>query len=236
MAEPLVLVPGLMADNRIFAHQVKGLGHDRAIHLAPPGRASSIPAMASAVLEAAPSRFALAGHGLGAMVAMDVLRQAPDRVARIALISCTPLAETPQDSAAREPRLIAARAGRLADAISEEFPARALAPGPGRLSVSALAADMAGDLGVDVYLGQSRAQQRRPDQQKVLRTTRAPALVLCGAHDTIHPPRRHEFMAELMHSAELVVLDDAGHLPLLESPQAVTVALSRWLAAPYRLV
>lgn len=236
MAEPLLLLPGLMADFRVFSHQIKAFGRERAIHLVPVSAATSVAVMAKEALENAPARFALAGHGLGAMVAMEILRQAPERVARIALLSCSPLAETPQDRAAREPRIVGAQAGRLAEIIQEEFPVTCLGPGPRRAAAAKKIADMAADLGGEIYLRQSRAMQRRPDQQKVLRTTRAPALILCGAHDTITPPRRHEFMAELMPSAELVVLEEAGHQPLLEAPEAVTAAMTHWLAAPYRLI
>lgn len=236
MAEPLVLLPGMMADAGVYAHQITAFGLERAIHLAPVCTASTVGAMAKEVLDGAPARFALVGHGLGGVVAMDILRQAPERVSRIALMNCTPLSETPQARAEREPRIVRAQAGRLIEAIGEEFPLTALAPTPARAAVAQYMTQMAAAMGADVYLRQSRAMQRRPDQQKVLRTARAPALILCGAYDTITPPRRHEFMAELMPSAELVVLEEAGHLPLLEAPEAVTEALASWLATPYRLV
>jgi pimeloyl-ACP methyl ester carboxylesterase len=90
-------------------------------------------------------------------------------------------------------------------------------------------------LGAETFVRQSRAMQRRPDQQKVLRQFRAPAMVICGAHDTLTPPRRHAFLAELIPNARLEIIDDAGHLPPVEAPGAVTGALREWLKMPMRL-
>lgn len=79
---------------------------------------------------------------------------------------------------------------------------------------------------------QSRALQRRRDQQKTLRGCKVPALVLCGVHDALCPVKRHTFMAELIPYAELRVIEGAGHLPTLEQPEATTAALRHWLAQP----
>lgn len=235
MSEPLILIPGMMCDARVFSDQILALNTERAVHLAPLCLDSAVPAMARRVLDTAPARFALAGHGLGGVVAMELFRMAPDRVSRLALMSCTPLAETPQEAAAREPRIVRAQSGRLSEALREEFPADSFAPTASRQMIQAILDEMAGSLGAETYLRQSRAMQRRPDQQGVLRRLKAPTLVLCGIHDKIAPPRRHEFMAELIRDARLEVIDEAGHMPMIEAPDAVTQALARWLAAPYRL-
>lgn len=232
MAEPLVLLPGMMCDARLFWPQIRALGRDRAVMVAPITGASSMGALAQAVLDAAPRRFALAGLSMGGIVAMECLRRAPDRVSRIALLDTNCLAEAPQVAAAREPQIVAAQCGRLADVMREEMKPRYLAPGPGRVEVMRLVMEMALDLGPQVFIAQSRALQRRPDQEATLRRARLPALVLCGEHDALCPVQRHEFMAGLIPGADLVVVPDAGHLPTLEQPEAVTAALHSWLAAP----
>ncbi|SMX43517.1 alpha/beta fold hydrolase [Actibacterium lipolyticum] len=235
MAETLLLLPGMMSDARVFSDQILTFTRERAVQLAPVWQGGSVASMARELLEGAPKQFALVGHGLGGVIAMDVLRQAPERVSRVAFMSCTPLAETPQEAAAREPRIVSAQAGQLEKAVREEFPSASFAPGPMRAQAMNMAVNMASEIGPELFVRQSRALQRRPDQQKILRQLRAPALVLCGAHDTLTPLRRHEFMSELIPNATLEVIEDAGHLPLLEAPEAVTEALRKWLAAPFRL-
>ena len=95
--------------------------------------------------------------------------------------------------------------------------------------------DMALTLGAEVFVHQSRALQRRRDQQSTLHRCKVPALVLCGAHDVITPLKRHSFMAELIPHAVLNVIEDAGHLPMLESPEETTHALRAWLRQPFVL-
>jgi pimeloyl-ACP methyl ester carboxylesterase len=90
---------------------------------------------------------------------------------------------------------------------------------------------MAESLGPDVFVAQSRALQRRQDQQAVLRRISVPALVLCGEYDALCPVRRHEFMADLIPRATLQIIEGAGHLPTLEQPIATTRALRTWLEA-----
>jgi len=153
----------------------------------------------------------------------------------LALLDTTPLAETPQAAAAREPQIVKARAGRLHEVIRDEMLPRYLGPGPFRNEISELVLDMADALGPDTFVRQSRALQRRRDQQGTLRKCRAPTLVLCGAHDALCPVKRHTFMAELIHGAELRVLDSAGHLPTLEAPAETTQALRDWMRQPLLL-
>jgi len=233
--DPLLILPGLMADARLFWHQIISFSGSRPVQVACLTQGATIEEMAEHVLADAPPRFALVGHWLGALVAMEILRRAPERVARIALADVSPLPESPQVAAAREPRIVRARAGRLTEAMLEEIPAGALAPGPARIEVQAMMIDMAESLGAEVFQRQSRALMRRPDQQRALRNTRVRALLICGEHDTICPPRRHEFLAELMPHARFRLIRGAGHLCPLEQPEQVTQALAEWLEAPLLL-
>jgi len=228
--EPLVLLPAMMCDARMWRAQAEALAAERAVMVVPTHLGASVGEVAQQVLDAAPRRFALAGLGLGGVVAMEALRRDPGRVTRIALMAADALAETPQTAAAREEGIIAAKAGRLDDVI-RAMPAHAgLAPGHGRPEVQAAVREMAGRLGADVFVRQSRLMQRRPDQQRTLRQLKVPALLLGGAHDPAFPMRRLEFLVELLPTARLAVIEDAGHLPPLEAPEAVTGALRAWLS------
>ena len=119
--------------------------------------------------------------------------------------------------------------------MRDEIRPNYLAEGPHRGEVLDLAMDMAMTLGPEVFIRQSRALQRRKDQQATLRKIKVPTLVLCGAEDALCPVKRHEFMAELIPYATLRVIDGAGHLPTLEQPDAVTDALREWMGLPFVL-
>jgi pimeloyl-ACP methyl ester carboxylesterase len=232
MSDPVVFLPGMMCDARLFGPQIADLSRDYAVMTAPVSEGERIEEIASRVLDLVPRRFALVGAGLGGVVALEIIRRAPDRVSRLALMATTPLAETPQQAAERDPRIIRARSGRLEDVIQEELPAAHLAPGPARSEIQALLHDMAFGLGAEVYVRQSRAMQRRRDQQSTLRRIVVPTLVICGAMDVAMPVKRHASMAELIPGAQLQVLDDAGPLPTLEAPEAVAQTLRGWLEQP----
>ncbi len=235
MAEPLVLLPGMMCDARVFGPQIDAFSLDTAVMIAPITKGERVEEIASNILDLLPPKFALVGLSMGAIVAMELLRRAPDRITRIALISTSPLPETPAIAAAREPLIVMARADRLDEAMREAMRPDYLAPGPHRIDVLALVADMAQTLGPDVFVRQSRALQRRRDQQSTLRKCKVPALVLCGDHDGLTPVKRHNFMAELIPYAELKVLEHSGHLPTLEQPEEVTQALRDWMKQPFVL-
>ncbi len=232
MSECVVFLPGILCDARAFWHQIVAFSGQGPVQVAVALEGEGIAAMAEAHLAQLPARFALVGAGLGGNLALEILDRAPERVTRIALLGVSVLAETPQDAAQRELRLVAAQAGRLGDAVARELPSDALAPGVVRTEIVALLHDMARTLGEKTYVAQSRALQRRSDQQKILRRAMVPALVLCGEHDPITLPRRHEVMAQMLPYGRLEVIAEAGHLPALEQPARTTAALRRWLAEP----
>mgnify|MGYP000580849445 CR=1 FL=1 len=231
-SEPLVLLPGMMCDARVFGPQIAELSAEMAVMVAPVTQGERVEEIASGLLDQLPKRFALAGLSMGGIVAMELLRRAPDRITRIALMDTNPLAETPVIAANREPQIVKVRSGRLLEVMQDEMKPEYLGPGPHRAEVFELAMDMAEALGPEIYIRQSRALQRRRDQQAVLRKCRTPALVLCGAHDLLCPVKRHTFMAELIPYAELIILENSGCLPTLEQPAETTAALRSWMRQP----
>ncbi len=231
MKEPILFLPGLMQDARVFLPQMVTLGTGRGVQVFT-GDADTVEKLSEAALAAAPPRCTVVGHGLGGNIALDILRRAPERLARLVLIATDPLSEPPQIAAAREARMVAARAGRLKQAIAEDVPEAALADTPDRAALQLLLRDMAYGLGEGGYLRQSRALQRRPDQQKTLRRAEVPTLFIAGALDTVVPLRRQEFARDLMPRSVLKVLPEAGHLPMLESPEAVSSAIEAFLGDP----
>ena len=226
---PLVLLPGMMCDGRMFGPQVAVLGLRRAVHLAPITEHSSIPDLAAAVLRHAPPRFALAGLSMGGIVAMQIAAVAPERVERLALLDTNPLAEPPEKQALRAPQMARARAGDLRGVIRDEMKPLYLAEGPGKQAVLDLCMEMALDLGVEVFIRQSQALRDRTDRTGLLRALRVKTLVLCGREDRLCPVARHEMIHGLIAGSSLEIIDGAGHLPTLERPEQTIATLRRWL-------
>lgn len=230
--DPILWIPGFMQDARLFLPQVVAMGPGRTMQVALPTEHDTVQDMSGEILSHAPPRFVMVGQGLGGDVALDILRRAPERVTRLCLIATEPLSEPPPVAAAREARIVAVKAGRLVEIMRDEVPAHALADTDWRDEVLALVRDMAENLGEGVFIRQSRALQRRPDQQKTLRRVKVQTLIIAGEADTLVPLRRAEFTAGLMPFAKLHRIPDAGHLPTLEHPEAVTEALEDFLSGP----
>ncbi|MDO6728899.1 alpha/beta fold hydrolase [Marinovum sp. 2_MG-2023] len=235
MREPLVFLPGFMCDARVFGPQVLALSADTPVMVAPVTIGERVEEIASALMSALPAKFALAGLGFGGIVAMEVMRRAPERVLRVALMDTTPLAETPQEAAAREARLVKARTGRLVEALEEELRLSGLAVSPDSAEVRAMALDMGLHLGAEVYARQTRAAVRRRDQQAVMRKCKVPAMVMCGAENVALPVKRHQFLSTLIPYARLKVIEGAGHMSPMEQPEAVIEALRDWQKQPFVL-
>lgn len=227
---PLVLLPGMMCDARLFGPQIAALSGRYPILVAPMVGASSMEALTETLLRYAPPRFALAGLSMGGILAMEILRQAPDRVLGLALLDTNPLAERDEIKQRRAVQMAAARAGELARVMRDDMKPNYLADGPHRQEILDLCMAMALDLGPEVFVQQSLALRDRKDQCQTLRRFARPSLVLCGRQDRLCPVERHQLMAELLPAARLEIIDGAGHLATLEQPDAVSAALEGWLA------
>jgi pimeloyl-ACP methyl ester carboxylesterase len=225
---PLVLIPGMMCDARMWGGIDRDLGGPVIHHT--PTEADSMQELAALFLAAAPSDFALAGLSMGGILAMEILRQAPARVTRLALLDTNPRAETNEAQARRSPQIARALAGDLEGVMREDMKPNYLAPGPDKAAILDLCLDMALSLGPQVFARQSRALRDRTDQQATLAAFTGPSLVLMGAEDRLCPLDRHQLMHELMPQSQLTIIPAAAHLPPLEQPVATLRALRDWLA------
>jgi pimeloyl-ACP methyl ester carboxylesterase len=228
---PLVLIPGMMCDARMWGSIEAGLGV--AVHHHLPTGADSMSALAVMLLREAPPRFALAGLSLGGILAMEVLRQAPERVERLALLDTNPRAEAPEVQARRAAQVTRALSGDLAGVMRDEMKPNYLAAGPEQPAILGLCMDMALALGPQVFARQSLALRDRPDQQATLSAFSGPALVLMGEQDRLCPRDRHDLMHALIPQSQLRIIPGAGHLPPLERPTETAAALRDWLARPH---
>jgi pimeloyl-ACP methyl ester carboxylesterase len=232
---PLVLLPGLLCDETVWAHVRDALGARASVLIGRYDALDSLGAMAERVLESAPERFALAGHSMGGRVALEMLRRAPDRIAAIALMDTAVHPVPPGEAGEHE------RAGRHELlAIARERGMAAMAQAwvqgmlwPPRLQDAGLVqsvVDMFARKSPDIFAAQIRALLGRPDATPLLRSIRCPALVLCGEDDSWSPVARHREMAEQIPGARLVIVPECGHMCTLERPEAVTRALLDWHA------
>ena len=185
--------------------------------------------MASAALAVADGVFSLVGHSMGGYVALEIMRQAPQRVRRLALLSTQPRADAPEQATRRQTFFDEARRGGFMDVIAG-FPAllfheRRLADQP----MLGAFTEMAGRVGKDAFLRQQRAIMGRVDSVATLPTISCPTLVLCGRQDLICPRENSELMAATIPGANLIVLADCGHMAPMEQPDAVNAALRNWL-------
>ena len=229
MTDPILLVPGHMCDARVFGPQIRAFSRQGAVHVACGARSGSIPAMARDVLDSAPRRFWLAGLSLGGIVAMEIVRQAQERLAGIALIDTNHRAESETVAEYRKLRMARARSGELEAVVRDEMKPHYLADGPSRPDVLKLVMSMAAGFGADVFLRQSEALLCRPDQTDSLLSIKVPCIVMCGAEDALCPPRIHEEMAGIISGAKLAIISGAGHLPTLEQPEATNEVLAEWM-------
>ena len=218
----LVLLPGMMCDGRLFQHMPPHICLDISQH-------DTVEALAADVLSNAPESFALGGLSMGGIVAMEVIKQAPDRVTQLILMDTNCEAEADKIKAMRAPQMAKAKAGELRAVMRDEMKPNYLADGPERDAVLDLCMDMAMDLGPEVFLRQSRALMTRPDQKNTLKSWDKPTLILTGAEDRLCPLHRHTLMADLMPQARLTVIENAGHLPTLERPDETRAEILRLL-------
>lgn len=227
----LVLLPGLLCDEALWAPQVEVLSARCRCWVADLTRHDSISGMAAAVLREAPAeRFALAGLSMGGYVAQEMVRQAPRRVERLALLDTRARPEEPEETERRRGLMALAQRERGFTPVTNRM--LPLLLHPARITEEPLVSivrAMAERVGLQAYLRQQTAIIARPDFRPLLAAIRCPTLVLCGRQDALTGLSFHEEMAAAIPVARLRVIEDCGHLSTLERPDEVNAALRKWL-------
>ena len=231
MSEPLpiVLIPGLLCTPELYAPQIPALWRFGPVMVADHTRDDSMAGIARRILAGAPPRFVLMGLSMGGYAALEIMRQAPDRVARLGLIDTQAHPDTPEQSERRRGQMAMANEGRLMEVADLLYP---LMVAPGRHGDEALKAlwrRMAEDTGAEAFVRQQSSIMGRVDSRPSLGAIKAPTLILVGDQDALTPPDRAEVMAQAIAGARLVTIPGSGHLSPLEQPNAVSAALTAWL-------
>ena len=226
---PVVMIPGMMCDERIFAHQIEELGTDTEVYIADISKYSSIQELASDVLENSPPKFFLVGHSMGGIVAMEMCSQEPDRIEKLVIMDSNPKPELEETKLKREPQIKNVISGNLAQVMKEEMKPNYLADSYKQKDILNTCMEMALTLGPEVFVRQSRALQSRDDQQSTLKDLDIPVLIMCGSDDKLCSLEKHELMHNIINDSKLEVVMDAGHMPTLEQPQKTTEVIKSWL-------
>jgi pimeloyl-ACP methyl ester carboxylesterase len=226
---PILLVPGLLSSPRIFAPVLPALWRFGPVTVANHVRDDNMGAIARRILAEAPPRFALAGHSMGGYIAFEIMRQAPDRVAKLALINTQARSDTPEATERRRGMMARARAGQYHAMLDEFFPGLVHPSRHGDASLRQLIHDMGDDVTVDGFIRQQTAIMARSDSRPSLAWIKCPTLVLTGDEDNTIPNSLSKEMADGIHGAKLVILQNCGHMPQPEQPEATTAALVEWL-------
>lgn len=222
---PIVLVPGLLCSSSLWTPVLAPLWQCGPVTIADTRRDDSLPAMAARLLAAAPERFVLAGLSMGGYVAFEVMRQAPERVAALGLVSTQAHPDTPDQSAARRVQQQRLGDGEF-DQIVEEF--WGLAPAPIHADDADLLGDwraMAHEVGPEATITQLEAIIARPDSRPDLAAIACPTSVIHGRDDRLIPLERAQETAAGIPGVDLVVIDDAGHMIPAEQRDALAAAM-----------
>jgi len=233
MSEPLptLLVPGLLLTARLYAAQIPLLWQFGPVMLADHRHDDSMADIARRILQQAPPRFALLGLSMGGYIAFELLRQAPARIARLALLDTTARPDSAEQSARRRTLIEQSNAGGFGQLADLLYPGLVH---PDRLGDAGLREQvrcMAAETGAEAFIRQQTAIMQRRDSVADLAAIACPTLVLVGDADQLTPPERAQEIAAGIRGARLVVIADSGHLSPLEQPERVNAALLEWRSA-----
>jgi len=226
---PILLVPGLGGSPRIYAPVMPALWRCGPVTVANHIRDDDMAAIARRILAEAPPRFALAGHSMGGYVAFEIIRQAPGRVTKLALLNTQARPDTPEAATRRRGQIARAQAGEYHAVLDELFPGFVHPSRREDSSLRQLVHDMGDDIGADAFVRQLTAIMGRADSRPTLASIKCPTLVLTGDEDNTIPNSLSKEMADGIPGAKLVILPHCGHLSQPEQPEAVAAALVDWL-------
>ena len=226
---PLVLVPGLTCTARLYTPQIEALWPLGAVMVADHRRDADIKATAARILSDAPPRFALAGLSFGGYIAFEMMRQAGERVGKLALLDTSARPDTAEQTASRHMQIAMAQSGRYGEIADIAIPRYLHRDRQNDSAMTGIVRKMIDETGPEAFVRQLKAIMSRPDSRPLLSSIRCPTLVLVGDGDVATPPELNEEIADGIAGARLVVVPACGHLSTIERPDAVSTALRQWL-------
>jgi pimeloyl-ACP methyl ester carboxylesterase len=226
---PIVLIPGLTCTARLYAEQIPDLWQFGPVTIADHRRDDSMAAIARRILAVAPPRFAVAGLSMGGYIAFEIMRQAPQRVAKLALLDTGARADTPEQTERRRILMAKAKAGGYGEIPDLAYPLYVHRDRHNDAALKSIVRTMVEQTGPEAYLRQQQAILSRPDSRPGLPAIACKTLVLVGEGDEATPPELAREIAAAVTGSRLAIVPDSGHLSTLEKPHAVTKALVDWM-------
>lgn len=228
---PLVFIPGLACTGALFADQIAALAGSREVTIGDHMQHDTMPEIAAHILATAPDRFCLAGLSMGGYISLEIMRQAPERVERLALLDTSARADTVEKIEQRNDALRLAAAGKFMAVCHSTLDLSIAASRHGDAALKTAIIEMATDTGADVWAQQIRAIIGRKNSVPLLKEITCPTLVVVGDEDQLTPPEWAVEMADGIAGARLEVIADCGHMSSMERPDVVNGLLRDWLAA-----
>jgi pimeloyl-ACP methyl ester carboxylesterase len=225
----LLILPGLLEDADAFASQIEALRDALNVIVADLTRAEAIADLAKHALEQAPAGpFSLAGHSMGGYVALEIMRQAPQRVQRLALLNTNARPDSPESTENRR-RLMALAEKDFPAVVQSLMPKLVTAEHLMDLDISGTISEMALGIGKDAFIRQEKAIIARIDSRPHLPRIKCNTLVLAARKDALMPVELLEELARGIPRSTLAIVEDSGHMASIEQPGEVTELLEAWL-------
>ena len=227
----LILVPGLLCSERLFASQAAAFSGRIEISVAVHTAHDTMAAIARSILAAAPPRFALAGLSMGGYIAQEIMHQAPDRVDRLCLLDTRARPDTSEETVNRYRLLdLCAREG-VVEVQRTLMPRLIRTDRIGEEPLTSEILKMAEEIGEAGFRRQMAAVMSRRDLRAILPAIRCPTTIIVGSEDVLTPPEMSLEMTELIPDATFEILPDSGHMSTMEAPDEVNRILAAWLEA-----
>ena len=229
MRYPLVFIPGMMCDSRLFQPQINEFSKQYMVCATPASTADTIENISFEILRYLPTKFTLIGLSMGGILEMEIIKKVPDRVMKIVLMDTNYKSETAEIKSRRLPQIKLVNEGLLDDVMCQQIKNNYLRTDRKNQEIFDLCLSMANDLGKEIFINQSKALSTRKDYKSILENIKVPSLIICGEYDRLCPIRVHIEMESLIENSTLEIIPDAAHLPTLEQPAYLNKILDEWL-------
>jgi pimeloyl-ACP methyl ester carboxylesterase len=223
MKPPLVLLSGLLSNKTLWQHQVRHLSDVASIQVISPSQ-DTPKKMIQAILDKAPSKFALAGHSMGGWLCLEIMRAAPSRVSRLCLLNTTAREDSEEKRLARQQMILKAENGQFPEVVKELVEKLVFNP-----LVKKEVEKMFLEVGQEAFIHQEKAMLARNECQSILPTIKCPVLVIHAAEDKNFALEEHEELVDQIPHAKLAIIEKSGHMSPMEAPQVVTELLRSWI-------